>query len=106
MNRSDLYYDVVGDMSRYEGQDAYVAPQLSQAPQKTADTTVTDTAGQGMMMSGNPYLMAAGLGLSAYGQAKQRELARKQQNVNREVARRNQVMQMMANLGSGIGQIG
>lgn len=62
--------------------------------------------GQAAMMSGNPYLMAGGLALQAYGSAKDRELAREVQAVNNEIARRNRVMEMMSQLGQGFGSLG
>lgn len=81
----------------------------SSSPQAQADTSAgsnMQTVGQAGMMTGNPYLMAGGLALQTIGGAKNRELQREQQNINNEIARRDRVMQLMANLGSGFGRLG
>lgn len=60
------------------------------------------TAGGAMMMSGNPYLMAAGLGLQVYSSGEQNKRAQEEQQrkeYNDRIARRQQMMQNIANMG-------
>ena len=65
-----------------------------------------DVVGAGGAASVNPYLIAAGLGLKTIGAAKDREMARENQRIANEMNRREKVMQLMSQYGSGIGRIG
>lgn len=59
------------------------------------------TAGGGMMMSGNPYLMAAGLGLQVYsaGERNKREAEERQrQEYNERIMRRQEMMNQLAQM--------
>jgi hypothetical protein len=77
-----------------------------QAAPQSSQGSATGAAATGMMMTGNPYLMAAGLGLKTVGAAKDRQLARQNQEVNNEIARRERVMNAMSRLGQGFGSLG
>lgn len=102
------YRDEENDTAPASMSAAPAAPMSAGQP-VTPDTSGANTAstvGSGMMMTGNPYLMAAGLGLQVVGQAKERELKREAQNVNNEIARRDTVMQLMSKFGQGMGRIG
>lgn len=60
------------------------------------------TAGGAMMMSGNPYLMAAGLGLQVYsaGERNKREAEERQrQEYNARIERRQEMMSRIAQMG-------
>lgn len=56
--------------------------------------------------SGNPYLLAGGLGLSTIGGALDQKRAREAQAVKDEISRRQRVMSLMSKLGSGFGGLG
>lgn len=119
------YEDIMKRMDEMQGGSISTQEGLSQRPEDmrmeststpiqssgqkvtpSSGSGAAKTAGQGMMMTGNPYLMAGGLGLQVLGQAKERELVRESQNINNEIARRDKVMQMMGQLGSGFGRLG
>jgi hypothetical protein len=65
-----------------------------------------DTAGSALMMSGNPYAMAAGGAMKVIGQVKAKREAQAQKRANDENNRRKNLQTALANLGSGIGSIG
>lgn len=72
------------------------------ASQGAAQGDMIGTAGGAMMMSGNPYLMAAGLGLQvvAGGERNKRAAEEKQrQEYNDRIAKRQQIMQQIASQG-------
>lgn len=77
-----------------------------QVQANTQQTGQMKQAGGAMMSTGNPYLMAGGLALQTIGGAKERELQREAQAINNEISRRDKVMQMMSQLGSGFGRLG
>lgn len=54
----------------------------------------------------NPLLLAGGLGLSTIGGALDQKRAREAQAVKNEIDRRQRVMELMSNLGSGFGGLG
>lgn len=65
-------------------------------------SSVADTVGNGMMMSGHPGMMAAGLGVKvlAQGEQNRREQEEAQrQAYNERIKRRQQIMSNIANLG-------
>jgi len=68
------------------------------------------TAGSGVssyaMASGNPYLMAAGLGMNVIGGAQKRERQREKQAIKDEMDRRGRVIDLMGKIGQGFGSIG
>lgn len=73
----------------------------SMASQSAQQGDMLGTAGGAMMMSGNPYLMAAGLGLQVYsaGERNKRQAEELQrQEYNQRIARRQQMMQNIANM--------
>ena len=97
--------------SNMDENDNMYEPKVELAPSKKAEApkggnSTEKAASSAMMASGNPYLMAAGLGLQTLGAAHERELARQTQMVNNEIARRDRVMQMMSRLGTGMGRLG
>jgi hypothetical protein len=65
-----------------------------------------DTAGSALMMSGNPYAMAAGGAMKVIGQVKAKREAQAQKRANDENNRRKNLQEALSNLGSGIGSIG
>lgn len=65
-----------------------------------------DTLSDGLMMSGNPYAMAAGGALKVISGVSKRRRQERQIKANAENDRRSKLMQAMSNLGQGIGSTG
>ena len=65
-----------------------------------------DAAGNALMMSGNPYAMAAGGALKVIGAVKAKKEKAAQAKADAENNRRAKLQSALANLGSGIGSIG
>lgn len=73
----------------------------SMATQSAQQGDILGTAGGGMMMSGNPYLMAAGLGLQVYSSGEKNKRAaeeRQRQEYNERIMRRQEMMNQMAQM--------
>lgn len=82
--------------------DAAVAAGSQMATQSAQQGNVLGTAGGGLMMTGNPYAMAAGLGLQVYAAGEQNKRAaeeKQRQEYNDRIARRQQMMQQIAQAG-------
>lgn len=85
--------DAIGDAGRAMG--SQVATQGAQSGD------LTSTVGGGLMMTGNPFAMAAGLGLQVYaaGEANKRAKQEQQrQEYNDRVARRQDMMNKIAQM--------
>ena len=100
-------YDRIADQAATPQGDAWEMPQM-QAPQAVTNPQSSQTGGavdaasKGMMMSGNPYLMGAAMGLQVLSQAEAAKRQRKEQAVSNEMERRNRLMASMSRLGSGL----
>lgn len=72
------------------------------ATQGAQQGSLAGTAGGAMMMTGNPYLMAGGLGLSVLAageQNKRNEQEAQRQAYNQRIAQRQQAMSQIASMG-------
>lgn len=72
------------------------------AQQGAQQGSIAGTAGGALMMSGNPYAMAAGLGLQVYAAGEQNKRAAKEQQrqeYNARIAKRQEMMSQIANMG-------
>ncbi|MBA3756779.1 MAG: hypothetical protein H0X02_11360 [Nitrosomonas sp.] len=88
-----------------------IAPQVAQmggqmATESAAQGNAMGTAGGGLMtagaMSGNPYLMAGGLGLSVIGageQNKRNQEEAQRKDYNDRIAKRQEMMGQIAKMG-------
>lgn len=65
--------------------------------------SAVDAASAGLMASGNPYAMGAGLALGVVSSGKKRKDAEKKAEAEAEMQRRSRVMGAMQNFGAGIG---
>lgn len=85
-------------------------PTFEQAAQKMGVETASESAqqgnllgtmGGGLMMTGNPYAMAAGLGLQVYAAGEQNKRAaeeKQRMEYNKRIARRQQMMNKIAQM--------
>ena len=65
-----------------------------------------DTVSSGLMMSGNPYAMAAGAALKVVGGVQKKKEAQAKMQADAENQRRARLQDALSRLGSGVGSLG